>query len=63
MSSQSRLRFTVSHGIINEIFYVDLPTNKLPVGGEVAFTFFWPDAGKSEATNWEFAVVPKTEKT
>ncbi|MGA8440115.1 MAG: hypothetical protein WB762_24330 [Candidatus Sulfotelmatobacter sp.] len=28
--------------------YVDLPTNKLPVGGKVIFTFFWPDARKWE---------------
>jgi glucoamylase len=41
------------------LHYADLPTNKLAVGGKVAFTFFWPDAGKWEGTNWEVAVVPK----
>ena len=39
--------------------YADLPTNKLPIGGKVTFTFFWPDAGKWEGTNWEADVVPK----
>jgi len=39
--------------------YADLPTNKLPIGRKVAFTLFWPDAGKWEGTNWEVAVVPK----
>ena len=42
--------------------YVDLPTNKLPVGVKVTWTFLWPDAGKWEETNWEVAVVPKREK-
>jgi glucoamylase len=41
------------------LHYADLPTNKLAVGGKVAFTFFWPDAGKWEGTNWEVAVAPK----
>jgi hypothetical protein len=41
------------------LHYVDLPTNKLPVGGKVIFTFFWPDARKWEKTNWEVSVVPR----
>jgi glucoamylase len=41
------------------LHYADLPTNKLPIGGKVTFTFFWPDAGKWEGTNWEVVVVPK----
>ena len=36
--------------------YVDLPTNNLPVGATVAFTFFWPAAKKWEETNWEVTV-------
>ncbi|MGB6875477.1 MAG: glycoside hydrolase family 15 protein [Candidatus Acidiferrales bacterium] len=41
------------------LHYVDLPTNKLPVGGKVTFTFFWPNASKWEGTNWEVIVVAK----
>lgn len=44
------------------LHYADLPTNKLPVGGKAAFTFFWPDADKWEGTNWEVAVVPNGER-
>lgn len=45
------------------LHYADLPTNKLPVGGKVAFTFFWPEANKWEGRNWEVSVVHKQEKT
>jgi glucoamylase len=42
------------------VYYADLPTNELPVGGKVIFTFFWPETGKWEGKNWEVAVVSKT---
>ncbi|MGA8557005.1 MAG: glycoside hydrolase family 15 protein, partial [Candidatus Acidiferrales bacterium] len=48
---------TVDSGL--GLHYADLPTSKLPVGGKVTFTLFWPDAGKWEGTNWEVAVVSK----
>jgi glucoamylase len=38
--------------------YADLPTHKLPIGENVNFTLFWPDADKWEGTNWEVTVVP-----
>jgi len=48
---------TVDSGL--GLHHADLPTNKLPVGGKVNFTFFWPDAGKWEGTNREVVVVSK----
>ena len=48
---------TVDSGL--GLHYADLPTNKLPLGGKVVFTFFWPDGGKWEETNWEVTVMPK----
>jgi glucoamylase len=48
---------TVDSGL--GLHYADLPTNKLPVGGKVTFTFFWSDARKWEGTNWEVDVVRK----
>lgn len=36
-----------------EVYYADLPTDKLPVGSKVAFTFFWPDANNWEGENFE----------
>ncbi|HVB55784.1 MAG TPA: hypothetical protein VNE63_05030 [Candidatus Acidoferrales bacterium] len=41
------------------LYYVDLPTKKLPSGGKVIFTFFWRDACKWEGANWEVVAVPK----
>jgi glucoamylase len=51
---------TVDSGL--GLHYVDLPTNKLPAGGKVAFTFFWHDAGKWEQKNWEVTVLPNREQ-
>jgi len=48
---------TVDSGL--GLYYVDLPTSRLPVGGKAIFTFFWSDAGKWEGTNWEVAVVAR----
>ncbi len=41
------------------LHYVDLPTQKIQVGGKATFTFFWRDAKTWEGTNWELTVVPK----
>lgn len=41
------------------LHYVDLPIKKLPAGGKVIFTFFWPDACKWEGDEWEVVAVPK----
>ncbi|MGA9184036.1 MAG: glucan 1,4-alpha-glucosidase [Candidatus Acidiferrales bacterium] len=39
------------------LHYVHLPTNALPVGGKVSFTFLWTEVNKWEGTNWDVAVV------
>ena len=41
------------------LHYADLPTNDLPSGRKVTFTFFWPDAGAWEGKNWEILVADK----
>ncbi|MGC1107486.1 MAG: glycoside hydrolase family 15 protein [Candidatus Acidiferrales bacterium] len=48
---------TVDSGL--GLHYVDLPTNKLPIGGKVTFTFFWPDANRWEGANLEVGVAAK----
>ncbi len=38
------------------VYFVDLPTDHLPSGSKVAFTFFWPEAGHWEGTNFSVVV-------
>jgi glucoamylase len=42
------------------VYYADLPTDKLPIGSKVAFTFFWPDANKWECKNFEVSIHSKS---
>ena len=35
---------------------LDMPTASLPVGGQVVFTFFWPDQNRWEGTDFEVIV-------
>jgi glucoamylase len=39
-------------------FLTDLPTEALPAGASVAFTFFWPEAGRWERENFRVVVEP-----
>lgn len=43
------------------LHYADLPTNDLPAGRKVVFTFFWPATGRWEGQNWEVLVDVKHE--
>ncbi|MFB3764576.1 MAG: glycoside hydrolase family 15 protein [Methanotrichaceae archaeon] len=43
------------------VYYADLPTDKLPVGSKVAFTFFWPEASKWEGKNFEVSIHDKAQ--
>ena len=36
--------------------FVDLPTDKLPAGAHVLFTFYWTDDQRWEGTNFEVCV-------
>ena len=38
------------------IYTLDLPTASLPSGGEAVFTFFWPQNGRWEGTNYSVKV-------
>jgi glucoamylase len=37
-------------------YIVDLPTASLPVGGEAAFTVYWPSENRWEGTNYSVVV-------
>jgi glucoamylase len=39
------------------LHYVDLPTAQLPVGAEVTFTFFWPEANRWEGQDFSITVM------
>ncbi len=41
------------------VYYADLPTAHLSADHVVRFTFYWPDAGRWEGTDYEIAVVPR----
>lgn len=38
------------------IYTLNLPTASLPVGGQVVFTFFWPDQNRWEGTDYQVIV-------
>jgi glucoamylase len=38
------------------VYTLDLPTASLPVGGQVVFTFFWPNENRWEGTNYSGTV-------
>jgi len=38
------------------LFLTDLPTERLPVGSNVVFTFFWPEAGRWEDEDFQVIV-------
>ncbi|MEO6877760.1 MAG: glucan 1,4-alpha-glucosidase, partial [Gemmatimonadaceae bacterium] len=38
------------------IWVADLPTESLAIGGEVQFTFYWPDANRWEGTNYSVTI-------
>ena len=44
-------------------YIVDLPTEKLPAGSQVCFTFYWPQAGKWEGTDFTVSVEPRAPRT
>jgi glucoamylase len=35
---------------------LDLPTASLPIGGEVAFTFYWPEEDRWEGTDYSVQI-------
>ncbi len=39
------------------LWFADFPTDKLPAGGAVEFTFFWKDAQRWEGRNWHVEIV------
>jgi glucoamylase len=39
------------------IHYADLPTADLPVGSQICFTFYWPQAGHWEGVNFDIQVM------
>ncbi len=39
------------------IYYADLPTQKIPEGGSVIFTFYWPQDQRWEGTDFSMRVV------
>ncbi|MEO6849051.1 MAG: glucan 1,4-alpha-glucosidase [Mucilaginibacter sp.] len=41
------------------IHYADLPTQDLPIGGEIKFTFYWPEADRWEGT--DYTVIASSE--
>ena len=41
---------------------VDLPTESLPIGTTIAFTFYWPDVNRWEQSNFQ-VVIASTEPT
>ena len=79
-SASSRVWFTISHGILNEIYFprVDIANTRDPgfmvadgicsapframsvgyVGASDGLTFWWPEAGTWEDTNFQVTVVP-----
>ncbi len=38
------------------VYVADLPTEKLPPGGEVGFTFFWSDENRHEEINYDVGI-------
>jgi glucoamylase len=38
------------------VHVIDLPTDKLPAGSRVQFTFYWPQQERWEGTNFELCV-------
>ena len=40
------------------LWFADLPTNKLPADSAIELTFFWKDAQKWEGRNWRIGVEP-----
>ncbi len=39
------------------IYFSDLPTESLPEGSQIRFTFYWPDANRWEGTDFEIHVI------
>jgi len=39
-------------------FVVDLPTEQLPPGAEVVFTFYWPEVDHWEGVDFRVVVIP-----
>lgn len=38
------------------LYVVDLPTDRIPAGAKIAFTFFWPQAGRWEGNDFTVQV-------
>ncbi len=43
------------------IHIADLPTDKLPPGAQVLFTFFWPDADRWEGVDFAVTIAEGTD--
>jgi glucoamylase len=46
---------TISHSVL-KLWFADLPTDELPSGSVVEFTFFWDDAQRWEGRNWRIDI-------
>jgi glucoamylase len=51
---------TRTHDTSLGIHFTDLPTERLPSGATVRFTFYWPEAGHWEGTDFQVQIVAET---
>jgi hypothetical protein len=47
----------------NGVYVVDLPTENLPPGTRVLFTFYWPDAKRWEGQDFQLTVEPASSSS